>query len=141
MPFRNPAPAELAALFRRIRRVAVVGLSNRSDRISYGVSHAMQSFGFDIVPVNPQIDEALGQKAYPDLDSLPAPVDCVNVYRRAEELDAIVEAAIRIQAPVLWIQEGIVNEAAALRAQAAGLTVVMDRCIYKDYLAYGRETT
>lgn len=137
MSFQNPSAAEIADLLRGIKTIAVVGLSPKPDRPSHGVARAMQRFGYRIVPVRPAVDEILGEKAYSDLDSLPEPVDCVNVFRKASELDAIVEAAIRIRAPLLWIQEGIVNEAAAERARKAGIVVVMDRCIYKEYVAAG----
>lgn len=134
MAFQNPGPEQIAALFESMRTIAVVGLSPNPARPSYGVSCAMQRFGYHIIPVRPAVSEVLGEKAYADLRQVPARVDCVNVFRRAEELIPIVDAAIAIGASILWIQEGIVNEAAALRAQAAGLTVVMDRCIYKDYM-------
>lgn len=134
MAFSNPPPATLAALFSHIRTIAVVGLSPDPTRPSFGVAAAMQRFGFHIVPVRPAVREVLGEKAYADLRQVPVKVDCVNVFRRAEELGPIVDAAIATGASILWIQEGIVNETAALKAQAAGLTVVMDRCIYKDYM-------
>lgn len=135
MAFQNPPREAVAELFERIETIAVVGLSPNPTRPSYGVARAMQHFGFQIIPVRPAVDEVLGEKAYPELGKVPVKIDCVNVFRRAEELDAIVDAAIRIKAPVLWIQEGIVNEAAASKAQAAGITVIMDRCIYKDYVS------
>lgn len=131
--FKNPSDNEIRALLQRVKRIAVVGLSPKADRPSYGVSQVMQGAGYQIVPVRPLVAEVLGEKAYPDLASVPGPVDLVNVFRRAEEIDAVVDEAIAIGAPALWIQLGIVNEAAALRAQAAGLTVVMDRCIKIDY--------
>ncbi|GAB7126329.1 CoA-binding protein [Silvimonas sp. JCM 19000] len=131
--FRNPSDAEIRALLQRVRRIAVVGLSPKPDRPSYGVSQVMQRAGYQIVPVRPLVAEVLGEKAYPDLASIPGPVDLVNVFRRAEEIDAVVDEAIAIKAPAIWIQLGIVNEAAAQRAQDAGLVVVMDRCIKIDY--------
>lgn len=135
MAFVNPGPEAIAALLEKIKTIAVVGLSPNASRPSYGVAKAMKTFGYQIIPVRPAVDEVLDEKAYATLDDVPVAVDCVDVFRNAAELDPIVDAAIRIKAPVLWIQEGIINEAAALRAQAAGITVVMDRCIYKDYIA------
>ncbi|KPC53700.1 CoA-binding protein [Amantichitinum ursilacus] len=131
--FRNPSDAEIRALLQRVHRIAVVGLSPKPDRPSYGVSQVMQRAGYQIVPVRPLVAEVLGEQAYPDLSSIPGPVDLVNVFRRAEEIDAVVDEAIAIKAPAIWIQLGIVNEAAAQRAQDAGLVVVMDRCIKIDY--------
>lgn len=135
MAFVNPGPEAIAALLEKIKMIAVVGLSPNASRPSYGVAKAMKTFGYQIIPVRPAVDEVLGEKAYASLDDVPVAVDCVDVFRNAAELDPIIDAAIRIKAPVVWIQEGIINEAAALRAQAAGITVVMDRCIYKDYIA------
>lgn len=135
MAFVNPGPEAIAALLEKIKTIAVVGLSPNASRPSYGVAKAMKTFGYQIIPVRPAVDEVLGEKAYASLDDVPIAVDCVDVFRNAAELDPIIDAAIRIKAPVVWIQEGIINEAAALRAQAAGITVVMDRCIYKDYIA------
>jgi hypothetical protein len=120
-------------LLRTSRTIAVVGLSSRRSRPSYGVSEYMQSVGYRIIPVNPRESEVLGEKAYPDLDSLPVPVDIVDVFRRPEYVSEIVEAAIRIGARAVWMQEGVVHEDAAARAFAAGLTVVMDRCILKEH--------
>lgn len=141
MSFVNPTPEAIAALLDQIKTIAVVGLSPKTSRPSYSVSRMMKSYGYQIVPVRPAVDEVLGEKAYATLDDLPMAVDCVNVFRNAAELDPVIDAAIRIKAPVVWIQEGIVNEAAALRAQAAGITVIMDRCIYKDYIAHKVSTS
>lgn len=123
----------IAELLTSARAIAVVGLSSRRARPSYSVSEYMQSAGYRIIPVNPQESEVLGEKAYPDLDSVPAPVDIVDIFRRAEYVPEIVEAAIRIGAKAVWMQEGVVHEEAAERARAAGLTVVMDRCILKEH--------
>jgi predicted CoA-binding protein len=123
----------IAELLTSARTIAVVGLSSRRSRPSYGVSEYMQGAGYRIIPVNPQESEVLGEKAYPDLDSVPVPVDIVDIFRRAEYVPEIVEAAIRIGAKAVWMQEGVVHEEAAERARAAGLTVVMDRCILKEH--------
>jgi len=138
MPFQNPPPADIRALLQRVRTIAVVGLSPKPGRPSYGVSQAMQRFGYRIVPVRPAVTEVLGERAYASLAELPFPVDLVNVFRAAEHIPEVVEECLAIGAPAIWIQEGIVHDEAAARARAAGLTVVMDRCIYKDYLALMR---
>ena len=113
--------------------IAVVGLSSKRYRPSYGVSEYMKKAGYRIIPVNPRETEVLGEKAYPDLDSVPGPVDIVDIFRRSEFVPEIVEAAIRKGARVIWMQEGVSHEAAARRAESAGLTVIMDRCILKDH--------
>ena len=123
----------IAELLTSARTIAVVGLSSRRSRPSYGVSEYMQGAGYRIIPVNPQESEVLGEKAYPDLDSVPVPVDIVDIFRRAEYVPEIVEAAIRIGAKAVWMQEGVVHEEAAERARAAGRTVVIDRCILKEH--------
>lgn len=113
--------------------IAVIGLSAKRYRPSYGVAEYMKKAGYRIVPVNPEETEVLGEACYPDLDAVPGPVDIVDIFRRSEFVPEIVEAAIRKGARVIWMQEGVYNEEAARRAEAAGLTVVMDRCILKDH--------
>ena len=120
-------------LLKSSHTIAVVGLSSRRTRASYGVSEYMQSAGYRIIPVNPQETEVLGEKSYSDLDSVPEKVDIVDIFRRSEYVPDIVEAAIRIGAKAVWMQEGVIHEQAAERARAAGLTVVMDRCILKKH--------
>jgi uncharacterized protein len=115
------------------RTIAVVGLSGKRYRPSYGVAEYLQRSGYRIIPVNPEETEVLGEKCYPDLDSVPGPVDVVDIFRRSEFVPEIVEAAIRKGAKVVWMQEGVIHEEAASRAREAGLTVVMDRCILKDH--------
>ena len=115
------------------RTIAVVGLSGKRYRPSYGVAEYMQKAGYRIIPVNPHETEVLGQRCYPDLDSITEPVDIVDIFRRSEFVPEIVEAAIRKGAKVIWMQEGVIHEAAARRAEEAGLVVVMDRCILKDH--------
>jgi predicted CoA-binding protein len=121
------------------RTIAVVGLSGKRFRPSYGVADYMLRNGYRIIPVNPFEETVLGEKCYPDLDSIPERVDIVDIFRRPEFVPEIVEAAIRIGARVVWMQEGVVHEEAAERARAAGLEVVMDRCILKDHrrMAFG----
>jgi predicted CoA-binding protein len=134
--FENPGPEERCALLKRVKTIAVVGLSPNPSRPSYGVSQAMQGFGYAIVPVHPGAGEVLGAKAYPRLGAIPGPIDLVNVFRRAEHIDGVVDECLELGLKNLWIQEGIVNEPAALRALKAGMMVVMDRCIYRDYRRY-----
>ncbi|GGP22472.1 CoA-binding protein [Silvimonas iriomotensis] len=132
--FQNPSDDEIRSLLERVKRIAVVGLSPKPDRPSFGVSQVMQRAGYQIVPVRPMVSEVLGEKAWATLKDVPGKVDLVNVFRRAEEIDAVVDDAIAIGAPAIWIQLGIVNEAAAARARAAGLMVVMDKCIKIEYM-------
>ncbi len=122
------------------RTIAVVGISSKRYRPSHGVAEYMQRAGYRIVPVNPRETEVLGEKAWPDLDAVPEPVDIVNIFRRPEFVPEIVEAAIRVGARAVWMQEGVIHEEAAGRARAAGLEVVMDRCILKEHrrLAFAR---
>ena len=115
------------------RVVAVVGLSSRDYRTSYRIAEYLQSAGYRVIPVNPNETEVLGEIAYPSLEDVPEKVDLVNIFRRSELVPPIVEAAIRVRANVIWMQEGIVHEEAAQRARAAGLQVVMDRCIFKEH--------
>ena len=116
-------------LLKNARTIAVVGLSPNPDRPSYRVSCYMQAYGYKIIPVNPSITEALGEKAYPSLKDIPEKVDIVNIFRRSEDVPPVVDEAIAIKARVLWMQQGIVNEAVARKAESAGMTVIMDRCI------------
>jgi predicted CoA-binding protein len=124
-------------LLKTSRTIAVVGLSSKRFRPSHGVAEYMQRNGYRIIPVNPFVQAVLGEKCYPDLDSIPERVDIVDIFRRAEFVPEIVEAAIRIGARAVWMQEGVVHEEAAARARAAGLEVVMDRCILKDHRRMG----
>jgi predicted CoA-binding protein len=120
-------------LLRSGKTIAVVGLSSRRSRASYGVSEYLKSVGYRIVPVNPNETEVLGEHAYKTLDEIPEPVDIVDIFRRSECVPDIVDAAIRIGAHGVWMQEGVVNDAAADKARAAGLDVVMDRCMLKEH--------
>jgi uncharacterized protein len=120
-------------LLRNAKTIAVVGLSNRRSRPSYGVSEYMQSSGYRIIPVNPNETEVLGEKAWASLEDIPEHVDIVDIFRRPECVPEIVDSAIRIGAKGVWMQEGVVNDEAAGKARAAGLEVVMDRCILKEH--------
>ncbi len=125
-------PPEIDIL-RSVKTIAVVGLSSKRMRPSYGVSEYMQRAGYRIIPVNPAETEVLGEKAYPDLDSILIPVDLVNIFRRSELVPPVVDAAIRIGAKAIWMQEDVVHEEAAEKARSAGLMVVMDRCLLKEH--------
>jgi uncharacterized protein len=122
-------------ILEKYKTIAVLGLSSQSWRPSYSVSQYMQSVGYRIIPVNPNETEILGERTYASLDDVPDPIEIVNIFRRPEFVTDIVEAAIRRKAPVVWMQLGVINETAAARARAAGLEVVMDRCILVEHRA------
>jgi predicted CoA-binding protein len=130
--FANPSTDEIRALLKSVRTIAVVGLSDNPARPSYGVARAMQGLGYKIIPVRPAQTEVLGEKAYAQLTDLPEAPDLVDVFRNPDAVDAIVDQCIAIGARRLWLQEGVVNEPAAERARAAGITVIMDRCVWRD---------
>jgi uncharacterized protein len=123
----------ISELLSTCRTIAVVGLSSKRFRPSYGVAEYMQRSGYRIIPVNPFETTVLGEKSYPTLEAVPEQVEIVDIFRRSEFVPEIVEAAIRVGARAVWMQEGVVHEEAAERARAAGLTVVMDRCILKEH--------
>lgn len=126
-------------LLSRAKTIAVVGLSASPMRPSHGVSAYMQAAGYKIIPVNPRIAEALGEKSYPSLLEIPLElaqkVDLVDVFRRSEYVDEIVEQSIQLKLPAIWLQEDVINEPAAEKARKAGMFVVMDRCILKEHRA------
>jgi predicted CoA-binding protein len=124
---------QIKDLLSQAHTIAVVGLSSSPVRASYGVSQYMQSAGYRIIPVNPKEPQVLGEKAYARLEDVPEKIDLVNVFRRSEFVPEIVDAAIRVGARAIWMQEGVADEAAAQRARAAGLFVVMDSCILKEH--------
>jgi len=128
-------PAErLQTLFAEMQNIAVVGLSPKKNRPSHQVARYLQDAGYRIIPVNPGQGEILGQKCYPDLLSIDGPVDVVDIFRRADQVEPVVRAAISIGAGVVWMQQGIVNEQAAKIAEDAGLMVIMDRCLKVDHM-------
>ncbi len=131
----SPQEDPIAALLRHAKTIAVVGLSRNQLRPSHGVSAYMQSQGYRIIPVNPHIDSCLGQKAYPSLLEVPQAVDIVNVFRRPEFVAEVVDQAIRLKVPAIWMQEDVIDEKAAEKARQAGIFVVMDRCILKEHRA------
>jgi len=136
--FENPQTDRLRELLREVRTIAVVGLSPKPDRPSHEVARAMQGFGYRIVPVNPGQIELLGERCYPTLGDLPpevrANIDLVDVFRQSDAVAGIVDDCIRLGLPRLWLQDGVIDAAAASRARAAGIEVVMDRCVYRDYV-------
>jgi uncharacterized protein len=126
---------DIGNLLKRSKNIAVVGLSDSPLRPSYGVSAYLQSQGYKIIPVNPTIRGALGEKAVPTLADVQEKIDIVDVFRRSEHVADIVDEAIRLKVPAVWLQEGVVDEAAAEKARKAGIQVVMDRCILKEHRA------
>jgi hypothetical protein len=133
--FQNPSADEIRALLREVKTIAVLGLSDNPARPSYHVAQAMQGFGYRIIPVRPGQAKVLGEQAYVTLAELPFVPDLVDVFRAPEHVPGIVAECIAKGVKRLWLQEGVVHEAAAEKARAAGMTVVMDRCIYKEYVA------
>lgn len=126
--------AAIPDLLRRSRTIAVVGLSSKRFRPSYGVAEYMQEQGYRIIPVNPNESEVLGEKTYRSIEDVPEHIDIVDIFRRSEFVGPIVESAIRVGAKAVWMQEGVVDEEAAQKARDAGLAVVMDRCILKEHM-------
>ncbi len=134
-PLSNATDDEIRELLEQYKVIAVVGLSDKPTRASHSVSAYMQRAGYRIIPVNPRIDEVLGEKAYASLTDIPEPVEIVDIFRRPDEVPEIVDQAIEIGAKVIWMQEGIAHNASADKARAAGLTVVMNKCILKEHAA------
>ncbi|HYN15533.1 MAG TPA: CoA-binding protein [Terriglobales bacterium] len=132
-----PASASdpIGDLLKKARTIAVVGLSNKPLRPSHGVSLYMQQQGYRIIPVNPNIQSVLGEKAYPSLKDVPEKIDLVDIFRRAEIVPAVVDQAIALHIPAVWMQEEVIHEQAAAKARQAGIFVVMDRCILKEHQA------
>ena len=130
-------------MIRQAKVIAVVGLSPREERPSNGVARYLKESGYRIIPVNPQFagDTLLGELCYPDLGSIPEPVDVVDIFRRPDDVPPVVDDAVAIGAKAVWMQEGIVNEAAAAVAREAGLGVVMDKCMLKEHQRMKRDGT
>ncbi|OGS99408.1 MAG: CoA-binding protein [Gallionellales bacterium RIFCSPLOWO2_12_FULL_59_22] len=137
MTFSNPEPEQIRQMLQNSHSVAVVGLSPEPSRPSFRVASGLRDLGYRVIPVRPMIAEVLGEKAYPDLESLPVLPDIVDVFRAAEHVPAIVESCIKLGVRNLWLQEGVVHEAAAQRARQAGINVVMDRCMWRDAQKFG----
>ena len=129
------APDAIGDLLKKVKTIAVVGLSNRPLRPSHGVSLYMQQQGYRIIPVNPNIESVLGETAYASLADVPEKIDLVNIFRRSEFVPEIVEQAIALEIPAVWMQEDVIHEQAAGKARQAGIFVVMDRCILKEHRA------
>jgi uncharacterized protein len=125
-------------ILKQTRTIAVVGLSSDPSRPSYSVSSYMQSNGYRIIPVNPNESEVLGEKSYSSLTEVPVSIDLVDIFRRSEEAGAHVDEAISVGAQAVWLQEGVIDDDAASKAQSAGLDVVMDRCILKEHIRHGK---
>jgi predicted CoA-binding protein len=130
-----PQPDPVTELLRRAKTIAVVGLSDDPLRPSHDVSAYMQSQGYRVIPVNPQIESCLGEKAYASLLEVPEKIDLVNIFRRPEFVQEIVDQTIRLKIPAIWMQEGVIHEEAAQKARQAGIFVVMDRCILQEHRA------
>src|SRR5580692_3064971 len=128
-------------LLREARVIAVVGLSSDEMRPSHGVAQYMQHAGYRIIPVNPNEAEVLGEKAYARLEDVPEKIDIVDIFRRSIFVRGVVDSAIRVGAKAVWMQEGVIDESAAEIARAAGLDVIMDRCILKDHRAAARPSS
>lgn len=135
IPRANPTPAEIRDILQGARRIAVVGHSDDPGRDSYRVGRYLASQGYEVFAVNPNARSIPDLKFYPDLETVPGPIDIVDIFRRPEAIPAIVEQAIRLGAKTIWMQLGLADNAAAEKARAAGLRVVMSRCIMKDHRA------
>ena len=133
LPLQNATSVEIRDILVAVKVVAVVGLSNKPERDSYRVAAYLLAQGYRIVPVNPNINQVLGERAYPSLDQVPGPVDVVDIFRKPEFVPPIVVQAIAKGAKVIWMQEGIAHNTAADKARAAGLKVVMNKCILKEH--------
>ncbi len=138
--FSNPSLDEIKTILVETKFIAVVGLSPKPKRPSHRVSKAMQEFGYTIIPIRPAVDEVLGEKAYADLQSIPqdllSKIDMVDVFRAPDKITPIIDACIVLKISLIWLQDGVVNEEEALKAQKAGIRVVMDRCVYRDYMDF-----
>lgn len=132
-PKENASNPEIDAILDTYKTIAVVGLSDKPDRPSYGVSEYMKAQGYRIIPVNPSAEAILGEKSYPTVAAIPEAVEIVNIFRKPDAVPAIVDEAIAKGAKVVWMQDGIVHNAAADKARAAGLKVVMSKCLYREH--------
>jgi uncharacterized protein len=128
-----PQSDQISELLKRSKTIAVVGLSSNPLRPSHGVSAYIQTHGYRIIPVNPQIEECLGEKAYSSLLEVPEKIDIVNIFRRPEFVEKVVDQAIQLKVPAIWMQEDVIHEKAGDKARRAGIFVVMDRCILKEH--------
>lgn len=129
----------IATILAKTKTIAVVGLSDKADRPSYRVAAEMQQRGYKIVPVNPAVESVLGESSFGSLREIPFPIELVNVFRAAEFVPAIVDDMLAIGAPYLWLQEGVVHPEATAKAEAKGVLVVSDKCIYKEHIRWSAE--
>ena len=136
MNFTNPDTDKITAMLQSVRTIAVVGLSPNRNRPSFRVASAMKERGYRIVPVRPLVQEVLGESAYERLEDIPFNVDLVDVFRASEHVPEIVGSCMALGIKRIWLQDGVIHEEAAQRAQAAGITVVMNRCIWRDYVQF-----
>jgi predicted CoA-binding protein len=134
MPRDNATPQEIRDILNSTKVIAVVGLSDKPDRASYGVASYLKSAGYRIIPINPALKEVLGEKAYASLREVPEKIDLVDIFRRPDAVPQIVDDAIAIGAKAVWMQEGVVHNEAAEKARAAGLKVVMNKCVLKEHI-------
>jgi len=134
MSFQNPDDQAITNLLKRMRKVAVVGISRKTDRPSHGIARFLIGQGLEVYGVNPLLDEVLGIKVYPSLTDIPGPIDLVDVFRRSDTVPPVVDETIAVGAGAIWLQEGVIHEEAAAKATEAGIDVVMDRCLYKEWL-------
>lgn len=131
----NPPDEEIRAVLAGMKRIAVVGLSAREDRASHGIARFLQGQGFEVIGVNPALDQpVLGLEIHASLDEVPGPVDVVDVFRRSDTVPTVIDEAIARGDKCVWLQEGVIHEEAAAKARAAGLQVISDRCLYKEWL-------
>ncbi len=138
MTVAAPSPELLETIFRDCRTIAVVGLSSNSARPSHRVASYMLEQGYRVIPVNPHEIQVLGEPARPSLAAVPGPIDLVSVFRKSDEVEPIIADAIRLRVKAVWLQEGVIHEAAAEQARKAGLYVVMDRCWLKEHMRFRR---
>ena len=130
--FRNPDPEAICALLREAKTIAVVGLSPNPARPAFRIAQALQRFGYRVIPVRPKVESVLGEKAYAALSDVPEKIDLVDVFRAPEHVGPLVDECLRLGIRRIWLQDGVVNEEAAEKAVAGGMTVVVDRCIWRD---------
>lgn len=133
MPNYNPPGEEIQAILNNNKTIAVVGLSDKSSRDSYKVAKYMKEKGYTIIPVNPNVDEVLGEKSYASLKDIPVDIDIVDIFRKPEEIPAIVDAAIEKGTKVIWMQKGLAHNASAIKARDKGIEVVMSKCIMVEH--------
>ncbi len=132
--YTPPSDEDITALYNRVKKIAVIGLSPKSNRPSHRVAKAMQDFGYEIIPVRPAVKEVLGEKAYASILDIPFAVDVVDVFRAPKFIPVITQQCIAINAPAIWLQEGVIDQASADIAVRENIFTVMDRCIYKEYV-------